>query len=671
MSAIKKLITGAAGAAGALPAGPDIDEMFEVQKYEGTGASGNQITTSADIDMSNDGGMVWIKNSDGSSYPFQWTASDDSLSNARNPNTAGVGVGVTTFGFNTNGITVNTGNGRWNTNGGLYHCYLWKKQEKFFTTIAYTGNQTANRAIAHDLGSVPGMIIVKRTDSTGSWRVYHRGINAGVNPEDWELKLEQTSAAIENDTWSNTAPTSTHFYVSDGNDVNANGSTFIAYIFAHNDGDTEFGPKGNEDFIKCGHYIGNGSNDGPEIDLGFEPQLVMIRGTERTGADWVLHDNTSGLQSAINSNQSAHFRIQNTTELRIGNYYNLEPKGYGFKIKNSIDNNYNASGEKFIYMAVKRSTKIPTDANKVFDAVAPNVQRYANAKINYGFHNADLHIECRNTGGLGFWWDTALTWKHWSLGSTNGSRLTSRDDGAQYTGMSWSKGNTSDQLAFNGAWDNSSLYIDYMFKRATSFLDIVQYQGGDYTDGGTGFKHSLGVEPELIFTKRIDSSANWGVYLKSLGNSKLFYLDTTSAPFTVNNYWGTISDTSFNGGVNGLVNGASGAEYMAYLWASCAGVSKIGTYTGDGTSAQIIDCGFSSGSQFVMIKSIDSAGSWGVWDSVRGINAGTDPYLFMNNTDAPITSLDVIDPNNSGFEVVDSTYWNASGNQFMFMAIAA
>ena len=121
MSATKKLITGAAGAAGGdLPAGPDVDEMFEVQKYEGTGSSGNQITTSADIDMSNDGGMIWIKNSDGSSYPFQWTASDDSLSNARNPNTTGTGVSAVAFGFNTNGITINTGNARWNSNGGVF-----------------------------------------------------------------------------------------------------------------------------------------------------------------------------------------------------------------------------------------------------------------------------------------------------------------------------------------------------------------------------------------------------------------------------------------------------------------------------------------------------------------------------------------------------------------------
>lgn len=40
---------------------------------------------------------------------------------------------------------------------------------------------------------------------------------------------------------------------------------------------TGFGPNGDQDIIKCGSYVGNGSNDGTSVNLGFEPQWVIIK----------------------------------------------------------------------------------------------------------------------------------------------------------------------------------------------------------------------------------------------------------------------------------------------------------------------------------------------------------------------------------------------------------
>ena len=71
------------------------------------------------------------------------------------------------------------------------------------------------------------------------------------------------------------APTSTEFTVGANVDVNAQAENYVAYLFAHNDGDGEFGPDGDADIIKCGSYTGNGSSTGPEIDLGFEPQWLL------------------------------------------------------------------------------------------------------------------------------------------------------------------------------------------------------------------------------------------------------------------------------------------------------------------------------------------------------------------------------------------------------------
>ena len=71
-------------------------------------------------------------------------------------------------------------------------------------------------------------------------------------------------------------------------------ASFVAYLFAHNDGDGEFGPDGDADIIKCGSYTGNGSANGPEIDLGFEPQWVLIKAQQSTG-NWFMFDTMRGM----------------------------------------------------------------------------------------------------------------------------------------------------------------------------------------------------------------------------------------------------------------------------------------------------------------------------------------------------------------------------------------
>jgi hypothetical protein len=118
-------------------------------------------------------------------------------------------------------------------------------------------------------------------------------------------------------------------------------------------------------------------------------------------------------------------------------------------------------------------------------------------------------------------------------------------------------------------------------------------------------------------------------------------------------------------------NGASPQTYVAYLFATCAGVSKVGSYTGTGTT-QTINCGFTAGARFVLIKRTDSTGDWYVWDSARGIVAGNDPYLLFNSVAAEVTNTDYIDTAATGFEISSTApaAINANGGSFVFLAIA-
>jgi len=128
--------------------------------------------------------------------------------------------------------------------------------------------------------------------------------------------------------------------------------------------------------------------------------------------------------------------------------------------------------------------------------------------------------------------------------------------------------------------------------------------------------------------------------------------------------------TSFT--VNNVYN-TSGAIYVAYLFATLPSTSIVGSYIGNGTASQIINCGFSSTARFVLIKRTDAAGDWFVWDTARGINAtGNSPHLSLNTTVAEVTTDASILPNSSGFAVsqVAATNVNITAGTYIYIAFA-
>jgi len=185
--------------------------------------------------------------------------------------------------------------------------------------------------------------------------------------------------------------------------------------------------------------------------------------------------------------------------------------------------------------------------------------------------------------------------------------------------------------------------------------------------------------PEMMWVKRRDSNSGegWAVYHKGLNGGtdpEDYYVSLNSTSAEANNFyrWADTAPTATNFYVTDNLD-ASGGNLIAYLFATVAGVSKVGSYTGDGTTdgSKVIDCGFSSGARFVFTKRTDATGSWYVHDTVRGIVAsGNDPVLQLNNTAAENTFDDYIDPHSSGFSVKSSSLTNASGGSYIFYAIA-
>ena len=154
------------------------------------------------------------------------------------------------------------------------------------------------------------------------------------------------------------------------------------------------------------------------------------------------------------------------------------------------------------------------------------------------------------------------------------------------------------------------------------------------------------------------------------GISNQLRIDTTAGISVNTNVWGTSVPSTTDYGFDSGTNYAS-ATVVSYLFATKAGISKIGAFTGNGTSLTI-NCGFAAGARFVLIKRTDSAGNWYVWDTSRGIIAANDPHLNLNDTNAEVTTDDSIDPDASGFIVnqVAATNVNVTSATYIFLAMA-
>ena len=228
------------------------------------------------------------------------------------------------------------------------------------------------------------------------------------------------------------------------------------------------------------------------------------------------------------------------------------------------------------------------------------------------------------------------------------------------------------QITIGGSVDYSS-WISWNFRRYPKVFDVVVYAGNGSPSIGVrnGLNHNLGVAPELIIHKGIDTTTEWQVGATSVAKGGFLNL-TNSFPtsFTPSNEF-TATTFDVDGWISENGNNVVGEEYVAYLFATLEGVSKVGSYTGTGNDLNV-DCGFSGGARFILIKRTDAVADWYVFDTVTGIVSGNEAYNFMNSNTGVQTAADYIDPLASGFTVTSSApaALNASGGTYLFLAFA-
>ena len=634
-----------AAAGNAAGEGLYVEEVFSTYLYDGN-ASSQTITNG--INLEDEGGLTWFKGRDATTFHILIDTERGGTKWLRSGSSNGEStVSPAWVEFNTDGFNLPQAiNGLNNTQQMV--SWTFRKAPKFFDVVTYTGTGSAQN-ISHNLGSVPGAIFIKRTSSTEDWLVYHRstGNEAGTG-------LNETAATYTGVTqyWNSTTPTDSVFTVNTHARVNTSGETYVAYLFAHNDGDGEFGEDADQDIIKCGSYTGNDGTQ--DIDVGFEPQWVMIKNTDNT-SNWAIFDVMRGFTRPITTAGPDSIAIYpNTAGAEVG-IARIFPTANGFGFISEAGGTVNTVHD-FIYIAIRRGPmKTPESGTEVFAAdSSPNSN---DPRFISGFP-VDMAMSRKrtSTGVSGMDIQSRLTGnKYMRTGSTNAEASSSTND------MDYMNG-------FDDDGDTATDFIAHMFRRAPGFFDVVAYVG---TGSAQNVSHNLEVSPELLLVKRRDSARSWRVFTEAVGNTGSLRLDSDAASDTgVTAYWNNTSPTEsvFTVGTDNDTN-ASGGAYIAYLFATVPGVSKVGSYTGNGTS-QTIDCGFSNGARFVLIKESSGAGDWNVFDTERGIVAGNDPRLELNTSDAEDTGDDFVDPVSSGFAVTSDTKVNTNNATYVFLAIA-
>ena len=418
-----------------------------------------------------------------------------------------------------------------------------------------------------------------------------------------------------------------------------------------------FGANGKEQIIKCGGYTGNGdTTNGTKIHLGFEPQLILIK-SESYQEEWHIFDDLRGMKT----DEDVRLELSEDGEqLTGGNFLHTDPHGFTALYNPNI----NKDGEYYIYMAIRREdgyVQTPADAGTDVFTIDTGNSSNVIPSMDTAF-TVDMAIYTQPGSTSHNWLTTRM------LGTlANGKEL--KINGAE------SEGNVGDsQWDTHVGWgiNHNSNYQAWMWKRHAGF-DVVTYTGNGVA--GREIPHSLNNAPEMMWFKNRDSSREWAVYHNGLNGGTTpqnyhLHLEQDVVEVARLSQFNNTAPTSthFTVGTDGDTN-EIGEEIIAMLFASVAGVSHVGSYSGSSSSQTITIPNGGFQPRFVLIKRVDAGYNWYTLDTTRGWGSGDDSQLELNTNNAQ-ASWDFGAPTSTGFTLTVADSYNTSGGKYIYYAHA-
>tara|TARA_Y100000356_G_scaffold13178_1_gene9383 strand:+ start:1723 stop:3798 length:2076 start_codon:yes stop_codon:yes gene_type:complete len=670
------------------------DDLISADLYEGTQ---NSITITNGIDLSSEGGWVFRVPRNVSGTNYGWTSSDTNNGVQKRfwpiPGTNALATqNDSVTAFNTDGYTFG-GNLYENQSGVKHVAHSFRKAPGFFDVITYTGSSDSSQVVSHNLGSAPGAVMIK-SNSGSDFAMWHREGDGSNNDGYFYFdKINSQNTAVA---FSSTASSITVYSSSFGIDANADGTVYTAFLFAHDD--ESFGENSNESIVYCGHFEkGSSGSSVHKVTLPWEPGIVYAKCTDQSSGEqayWYILDYMRGFSVYHHANIHTNTHSSGFRNEENKNYVGWYPQSDGFVLDTSNNGSYQNMVGTTSFIAFRRpGHRPPTSAADVFKVYAQTTGTAAEGDINYGF-SPDLVLfkkyNSNSNNNLPIWVDR-MRGRDMRLDSTSTSKQYQDSGALEFDRQDGISINSDASNLYSGSFS----YRHYAWKRAAKFFDIVVWDG---TSGGTqNVAHNLQVAPEMVITKMADYSSNYGgdqwyVYHKNLGTDTGGSSDNYNSVLGLNK---TDAQTSSSGaGIFGsaptatnlpfdnpsydslAVTGDTNAKYVAYLFASVDGVSKVGYYTGQSSGSYVADTlGFTP--KFIMIKAADRTGDWNVFDVERGLTVGgtSAVAVALNNTnnETQTGETDAIRATTNGFTVNTgsaSTDINENGKKYIYYAVA-
>jgi hypothetical protein len=528
-----------------------------------------------------------------------------------------------------------------------------------FSIVKYEGTGIAGTKVPHGLSSAPSFILAKRLNSAKNWAVFHTSIGATKYLELNDTRAEDTASTV----WNDTAPSATTVTFGTSTLGNGSGDDYIMYCFHDVTG-----------YSKFGSYTGTGAT-GNTVTVGFKPDFVMVKSSSTT-EPWFILDSK---RDTGNPRDNRLMADSNAAE-DDGSVHTMDFNSTSFTLNGTLGNGTNGNGETYIYWAVAKNVPSNTTLANSFKAITyTGTGNDGLAITGVGFRPDMVWIKNRD-----------LTRDHNLADAVQGPgkeitpnlneaqenrSVTSFDsDGFTLDNASGNYNDTSDFIAWcwkaGNTWQSN---VDGTIGSITNTntangFSIVKYTG---TGANTTVGHNLGAAPEMVIVKNLSNShsgsAHWAIYHTNLGATKVVYLNRTNAAGTSSAFWNDTapSSTVFSIGTDNDVN-VSGEEFIAYCFNSVSGYSKIGSYTGNGSTQSITGLGFQP--DFVMIKGVSSggAGDWYIFDSER--NAQNYLRANLSNAESTGASSTLTSFDSDGFSLGNDGFLNGNTYTYIYMA---
>jgi hypothetical protein len=210
-------------------------------------------------------------------------------------------------------------------------------KQGFSIIKATMGSGTSS--FSHGLGQKPAFIIAKNTASTSNWVITHKSL--GTNMNDYYLTFTPSNSTNSNGVWGG-EPTSTTFSLGTG--LQAANQAFVAYLWADVPG-----------LQKFGRYSGISSADGPFIELGFRPSMILLKKIDNTDSNsgWHWYDNQRNTYNPANNfllADHSYYENRAANNTATVTTYIIDFLSNGFKFRHD-SSNLNVAGSNYIYCA--------------------------------------------------------------------------------------------------------------------------------------------------------------------------------------------------------------------------------------------------------------------------------------------------------------------------------